>query len=136
MKKITIMLCFAIIAFISFSTVVNAADANLYLCNEHGVQQTFMIAGYALYIAKVVIPILLTVFGSIDMVKAVISSDSDLVKKQTTVLMKRAIAAVVIFVLPTIINFAFEMLTDYTKVAKDFDTCRTCLFEPGSCPAK
>lgn len=134
MKKVTKLFIFAIIAFIAFSTNVLAESADLNLCAEKGVQQTFMIVGYALIIIKIVVPILLMIYGCIDMFKAVIGADSDAVKKQTMVLAKRAIAAIVIFLIPTIVDFAFTALVNDSSTG--FDTCEKCLFHPDSCPCR
>lgn len=53
---------------------------------------------------KIIAPILLIVFGSIDFAGAVIQNDNDALKKATNKFIKRAIAAVAVFFLPFIIN--------------------------------
>ena len=65
----------------------------------------WQIVGYVLLIFRIAIPILLIVFGAIDLGKAVIASKEDEIKKATGSLVRRAIAAVVIFLLPTIVTF-------------------------------
>lgn len=53
---------------------------------------------------KVVIPILLIVWGMLDLGKAVIAQKEDEIKKGQQTFMKRAIAAVIVFFIPTIVG--------------------------------
>lgn len=100
----------------------------------------WQIVGYVLLVFKIAIPILLIIFGIIDLGKAVIASKDDEIKKATMALVKRAIAAVVIFLLPTIITFIMGIVSDFSNNAKeDFDVCRKCISSPSDeagCPAK
>lgn len=91
----------------------------------------WQIVGYVLLVFKIAIPVLLIVFGMIDLGKAVIASKDDEIKKATGTLVKRAVAAVVIFLLPTIIGFLMGLVTDFTNNAKkDFDVCKNCIVSP------
>ena len=120
--------------------------ANLFLTMEVGQADGFCAAtaniwqlvGWVLLVFKIVIPLLLIIFGMIDLGKAVIASKEDEIKKATGSLVRRAIAAVVIFLLPTIITFIMGIISDFSETAKeDFDVCRTCISNPNdnSCPA-
>lgn len=92
----------------------------------------WQIIGYVLLVFKIAIPVLLIIFGIIDLGKAVIASKDDEIKKATTALIKRAIASVVIFLLPTIITFIMGIVSDFKdNVKKDFDVCKTCISSPG-----
>lgn len=57
---------------------------------------------------KLIAPILVILFGSLDFGKAVISSDQEELKKAQSRFIKRCIAAVALFFLPTIINLLLE----------------------------
>lgn len=61
-------------------------------------------------ILQIGVPILLLIFGSIDLGKAVMSSDEKQIKEATSKLMKRAIAAVVFFLIPTLVTFIMNIL--------------------------
>lgn len=101
----------------------------------------WQIAGYVLLVFKIVIPLLLIIFGMIDLGKAVIASKEDEIKKATSSLVRRAIAAVIIFLLPTIITFMMSIISDFDKnsdVKDDFAVCRACISNPtdtSSCDA-
>ena len=56
------------------------------------------------------IPILLIVFGLIDLGKAVIASKEDEMKKAQTTLIKRAIYAVAVFLIPTVITLVIHLV--------------------------
>ncbi len=101
----------------------------------------WQIIGYVLLVFKIVIPILLIIFGVMDLGKAVIASKDDEIKKATTSLVKRAIAAIVIFLLPTIVTFIIGLVTDFSSnedISADYDVCRKCITSPtsGDCPAE
>ncbi len=106
-------------------------------CN--GTANLWQIIGYILLIFKIAIPVLLIIFGMIDLGKAVIASKDDEIKKATTALVKRAIASVFIFLLPTIIGFIMTIITDFTNNAQaDFNVCKDCITSPNgnTCKSK
>jgi len=63
-----------------------------------------------LKIVQIAIPIMLIVWGSIDLGKAVMSSDEKEIKGATSKLIKRAIAAVVVFFIPFIVNLVMSLV--------------------------
>lgn len=96
----------------------------------------WQIVGYVLLIFKIVVPILLMIFGMIDLGKAVIASKSDEVKKATTSLAFRAVAAVAIFLIPTIISIVMGFISDFkdSGAQADFAICKSCITRPnGEC---
>ena len=116
--------------FLIMDTAVNfcASTANIW-----------QLVGYVLLVFKIAIPILLIVFGIIDLGKAVIASKEDEIKKATGSLIRRAIAAVVIFLLPTIVTFIMGIITDFKSsgAEEDFKICRECISSPGgTCKGK
>lgn len=91
----------------------------------------WQIVGYVLLVFKIAIPLLLIIFGMIDLGKAVIASKEDEIKKATGSLVRRAIAAVVIFLLPTIISFIMTIIGGFNDEAKaDFGICKDCITSP------
>lgn len=56
------------------------------------------------------IPILLIIFGSLDLGKAVMSQDDKEIKGATGKLIKRAIAAAVVFFIPFIVNLVMNLI--------------------------
>lgn len=62
------------------------------------------IVGYVVAIVKIVIPILLVVFGMLDVGKAVIASKPDEVNKSLRGFAMRCIAAILVFFIPSIVS--------------------------------
>ena len=90
--------------------------------------------GWVLFVFKIVVPLLLILFGMIDLGKAVVASDKDAIKNSTTSLIKRAIAAIVIFFLPTIISAIFGIVSGFSGSVKDeYNECAQCISNPKDC---
>lgn len=107
-------------------------NGNVQFCTNTA--NIWQIVGYVLLVFKIAIPILLIVFGMIDLGKAVIASKEDEIKKATGSLIRRAIAAVIIFLLPTIISFIMTLIGGFNEEAKkDYSICQKCIVNPGKC---
>ena len=73
-------------------------------------QPIFRFIRYGIYpIIQIGIPIILIIMGSIDLGKAVSSSDDKEIKGATSRLIKRAIAAVAVFFVTTIVSLLMGM---------------------------
>ena len=73
-------------------------------CTDQGVGQILSLIGTVLVVFKWAIPIMLIVFGSFKLGQAVVAQKDDEVKKQYTSLIQRAIAAIIIFFIPSIVG--------------------------------
>ncbi len=103
------------------------------LCENSRVLKVFQVIGYIIFIAKIVIPLLLIIFGSIDFAKAIISSDDKMIKDAGMSLAKRFVAAIIVFFIPTILNLLLSLVYNIDDVRTQFLDCTTCLLEPSSC---
>lgn len=134
MKKLFKYSLYAAFVFFSCMNVVYAASAKLEFCKDEGIIKTFQIAGYALYLVKIIVPILLIIFAMIDLTRVVIGGNApDDLKKSLQSLTKRVIAAVVVFMIPALVDFAFTIVDNIDDVKSDFEPCEKCLVDPGSC---
>ena len=99
---------------------------------SNGVLKAFQVIGYIIYVAKFLIPLLLIIFGSIDFAKAIISSSDKAGSEAISSFVKRVVAAVIIFFVPTIISFVLDLIDDASATINDenFTNCKTCLFDP------
>lgn len=68
------------------------------------------IVGLILKVIQWVVPIILILLGTIDLVKAVIAGKEDDIKKNQTTLIKRVIAAVIVFLVPLIVGILMGMI--------------------------
>ncbi len=63
-----------------------------------------------LTIIQIAVPIILIIIGSIDLMKAVMAGKEDEIKKAQGTFIKRAIAAVIVFFIPLIVNIVLGLL--------------------------
>lgn len=93
----------------------------------------WQLVGRILFVFKIVIPILLIIFGMLDLGKAVVGAKDDEIKKALKQLAMRALAAIVVFLIPTIISFIFTIVDQFSEVQNDYDVCAKCISHPGDC---
>lgn len=94
----------------------------------------WQVLGYVVMIFKIVIPLLLIIFGMVDLGKAVISSDDKAISKSVSQLVRRFIAAIVVFFIPTIVSALFNALSIMSKAEQaDYNVCVQCVTNVGSC---
>lgn len=72
---------------------------------------------------KILVPIILILMGVFDFGKAVLASDEKAVKQAQSRFVKRIIVALIIFLLPTIIEVIFNILRDNTSIKVDDPLC-------------
>lgn len=94
-------------------------------------KEIWELIGTAVTIFKIVIPVLIIIMGSIDLGKAVVSSDDKAIKSETSTLIKRIIIGVVIFFIPTIVEALFNLFTMGADAYADAQVCVTCV--TGNC---
>lgn len=98
-------------------------------CKE-STQGVFTTLGWVFFIIKILVPILLIVFGSIDFAKAVLASKDDEIKKSMKSLVMRAIAGIIIFFIPTILSFVVELINGNDIYEGSFNDCTQCMLNP------
>ncbi len=90
--------------------------------------------GYAFFIVKIVVPLIIIILGIIDFTKAVISNDEKEVNKTAGKLIKKIVIGIVIFFIPTIVNAIFKMFGEFIDYSSDFNNCLNCITSPiGKC---
>lgn len=109
-------------------------DGNIDFCGDEGVIKTSKFVGYIIYVIKILVPLALILFGSIDFIKAIIESDSNKIKNSGVTLAKRTIAGIIIFFIPTIISLALSLISSFDKdMKKDYERCYKCIKKPYDC---
>ena len=88
--------------------------------------------GQILFIFKIAVPLLIIIFGAIDLGKAVVASKDDEIKKAAKSLMFRALAGVFIFFIPTLVGFIFTLVDGWsTEYQGEYSICAACISNPG-----
>ncbi len=113
--------------------IKNSTEPGIDVCQNAGVVKSFQIVGWGLFILKIVAPIILIIMGLIELGKAVVSSDEKAIKLAISTLVKRAIAAVVIFFIPTIVAFIFGLVGGTDEAKNEFSCLSECINSPSSC---
>lgn len=94
------------------------------------VQGVFTTLGWIFFVLKIIIPILLIIFGCIDVGKAIIASKDDEIKKSIKTLAVRAIAGIIIFFVPTILNLVVKLIDNSEVYNGTFWDCTKCMLKP------
>lgn len=95
----------------------------------------WQLVGKAFFILKIVIPLVIIILASISLAKATISGDEKEIKEGVIKIVKRLIAGVLIFLIPSIVRVGFLSITQFNKTMKDeAQNCINCLTDPnGNC---
>ena len=94
----------------------------LEMCKEPGTLKVIQFIKILLNIVFTVIPIAIILLGNIDIFKNITSGKEETSSKNTSILIKRIINCVIIFLIPTIINITFDILEE---VNLEYATCWT-----------
>lgn len=93
-------------------------DALLFLANKTassvctgGIADVVGLAKMVIKVLQLVVPIGLIIMGTIDMAKAVIAGDEKKMKEAQKPFIKRIIAAVIVFLIPIIVNMVLSFVT-------------------------
>ena len=96
-----------------------------------GLRSTFVFIGHLIRLAKILIPIIVIIFGTLDFFKAVTGAKDDEIKKSLKSFAMRAAAAVVIFFIPSIVGLLLSLIDASTNSAnnavKSWEVCRSAL---------
>ena len=95
----------------------------------------WQIVGWVFLVLKILIPLLLIILGVLDFSKAVMASKDDEIKKAAKSLGMRAISAVIIFFIPTIVSIIMGIIVDFkdSGAKADYEVCKTCILNPSKC---
>ena len=68
------------------------------------------VAGFVLKVIQYAVPIILIIIGSIDLMKSVMAGKEDDIKKNQKTLIKRAISALLVFLVPMIVSILLGLI--------------------------
>lgn len=94
--------------------ILGFTSGELYKCGNFGLEFDGMlpsIISTIITIIKIVVPILLIIFGMIDLAKAVMAQKEDEIKKGQQTFIKRLIAAVVVFFVIMIVQMVIRFVS-------------------------
>ena len=92
----------------------------------------WQLVGKIMMVLRIVFPILVIIFGIIDIGKSVTNSKPEEVKKSFINLAWRLGAAIAIFFIPTIVGFVISLANGFSEVEDDYKICSSCISKPNS----
>ena len=101
-------------------------DTPQQLCES--LEPILKIVGIVVWGIKVVVPIVLIIVGMLDLAKAVGEKSEDKIKEAQNKLIKRAIAAVLVFLVVTFVSLLMGLIG-----GTDYKACMDCVNHPFSC---
>lgn len=83
---------------------------------------------------QIIVPILLIIFGMIELAKAITAQKEDEIKKAQAGLLKKAVVAIIIFLVFSLVKFVFNFANTDTSSANVW-TCVDCIIngKPDDC---
>lgn len=101
-----------------FSMLANVAIDGEYICGagDFAFSGTFpFLVSLIIKGIQIVVPVLLVIFGMLDLGKAVVASKEDEIKKGQQLLIKRAISAALVFFIITIVQLIINFVASAQK---------------------
>ncbi len=86
--------------------------------------------GYVLMVLKILVPVILIIWGTIGLAQAMISGEDKAVSKQAGSLIKKLVIGIVIFFIPTIVNALFSLMGTFLPFKSDYNNCLNCITSP------
>lgn len=87
------------------------------------------IVSIAYTITQILVPIALVIYGSFDLVKAVMGQKEDEIKKGQQTLIKRLVEAVIIFFLFAIVKLVISLVADDKEQTNGIVDCMECFIQ-------
>ena len=93
------------------------------ICESYSFLSVIVLIKYLMQLIQIALPIFLIFFIVFDLIKALITNDSNLMTKTISVIGKRIFYAVLLFVVPTIISLVISILDNTTNSNNTFLSC-------------
>ena len=113
------------------ASVNNLNIEEINICDpENTTLKVFQVIGYILFILKILVPIIIIILGIIEFGKAALSGDEKANTTSFKTLMMKIIAGIMIFFIPTVLDFALSMVQGTKDAALKYEGCTTCMLDP------
>ncbi len=114
-------------------TDYSVVDTNVEdICASRNYRVPMRFLGITLNFVKIAVPVLIILFGLIDLYKAVTASKDDAIKKAVRSIALRVVAGVFVFLLPGLVQFALNLVQEWSDYQVNWCCCTECLLN-GDC---
>ena len=97
------------------------------ICSKPEYRKPMRFIGQIVQFLKIIVPILIIGFGAIDLFKAITASKDDAIKKAIKSIAFRAVAGIVIFLIPGLVQFVMNMVNEWSDYKNSWCCCTECL---------
>ena len=111
---------------------LNNIILNTNICANESISRLIIILGIVLNIIKILIPLIIIIMGIKDFFYASVNSDKEAIQKASKKLGTRIIAGLIIFFIPTIVEFGLSLIDD-DEINSMFKDCTKCLLNVSEC---
>lgn len=125
-KNIVLKSIFGFSTFMLF--MANAHAAELDFCVQ--TSAIWQLVGYAILILKILVPIVIIIFGIIDFAKAVVNEKDDNISTAAGMLLRRILIGIFILFIPTIVSMIFNAIAASSEAMQAGEACNICLTSP------
>lgn len=106
---------------------------NLLACDTESVLRTFKTLYLFLGILRILVPVLIVVLGTKEMMNTALSGNNEDLKKATKSLTTKILAGLIVFMIPGILDAIFNIIANYESKPSEFAGCTVCLTNDKEC---
>lgn len=110
--------------------IYTSTSAEEFLLCETDSLIVFQLIGYCILAIKIFVPLIIIIMACIDIFKVIVSGEEKDMKTFGTLTLKRIVAGIIVFLLPTIVYAALNFVESASDTTSKFSTCNECLFNP------
>lgn len=135
MKKYVkyILFCFSLMFMCVLPVFADLSTGKIEACHEPSVIRAFKILSMCIAIIKVLLPVIIILVSTKNLVVAVIGGDDAAIKKSVSIFITRIIVGIFIFFVPTLVNAVMNTVGYYSNVKAGFVDCGKCLTDSRYC---
>ncbi len=100
-------------------------------CN--GLKGVLRIIGEVINVIKIVVPLVIIVLASVDLFKAITAGKEDSVFSAVKRIASRIVIGVLIFFIPSILEFGFTLVDEWTNYELGYQECVSCVLNVSEC---
>ena len=130
MKKKKILLFLILIAIFFINPVLADKYTKSY-CT--GLKSTLRIVGEVVNVIKIIVPLIIIGLACSDLFKTLTSGKDDSLSKSLKSIITRIILGVLVFFIPTILEFGFSLVDEWTGYETSYRECVSCVLNVKSC---
>ena len=131
MKKIKFVILLFILGIIMFINPVFADNYTKSYCT--GLKSVLRIIGEVINVIKIVVPLVIIGLASSDLFKAITSGKEDSIFKAVKGIASRIIVGVLIFFIPSILEFGFTLVDEWSNYELGYQECVSCVLNVSEC---